>query len=176
MNVTIHDVEQAKKHEEIENAYALTNTKYKTSLVYGAKIILVSRLPYMQLKIFVKLIRPVLIHDKTKLQSCDSYLHLQWYRKTESFWDKEKNHLWHNVYQEHLKKQMFLQKQKIDINVFYHNLESDFLVWQTLHEKKNFLLMKVCEKCIKGHTFVGFCIFPFLGNIMFSDVSIKRKC
>ena len=38
MNVTIHDFEEAKKHEEIEDAYTSTNPKYKTSLVYGAKI------------------------------------------------------------------------------------------------------------------------------------------
>ena len=66
MNVTIHDFEQAKKHEEIENAYTFTSTKYKTSLVYGAKIILVSRAVYMQLKIYVKMIRPILIEDETK--------------------------------------------------------------------------------------------------------------
>ena len=53
MNVTIHDFEQAKK-QEIENAYTFTSTKYKTSLVYGAKIILVSRAVYMQLKIYSK--------------------------------------------------------------------------------------------------------------------------
>ena len=38
MYVTIDNFEEAKKHEEIENAYTSTNPKYKTSLVYGAKI------------------------------------------------------------------------------------------------------------------------------------------
>ena len=66
MNVTIHHFQKAKKHEEIGNAYTFTNTKYKNSLVYGAKIILVSRLVYVQLKSFVTLIRPVLTDGKTK--------------------------------------------------------------------------------------------------------------
>ena len=89
MNVTIHDFEQAKKHEEIENAYTFTSTKYKTSLVYGAKIILVSRAVYMQLKIYSKKVETDQANTHTrrnqipKGKSCDSYLHHQPNQKTE---------------------------------------------------------------------------------------------
>ena len=89
MNVTIHDFEQAKKHEEIENAYTFTSTKYNTSLVYGAKIILVSRAVYMQLKIYSKKVETDQANTHTrrnqipKGKSCDSYLHHQPNQKTE---------------------------------------------------------------------------------------------
>ena len=44
-----------------------------------------------------------------------------------------------------------------------------------LHEKKNFRLMKICEKCRKDHIFVCFRMFQFHGNIIFSELSFKRK-
>ena len=49
-------------------------------------------------------------------------------------------------------------------------------VQQTLHEKKNFCLTKICEKCRKDRIFVCFCMFPFHGNIIFYELSFKRKC
>ena len=51
-----------------------------------------------------------------------------------------------------------------------------FCTVKSLHEKKNFRLTKICEKCRNNHIFVCFCMFPFHGNIIFSDVSFKRKC
>ena len=49
------------------------------------------------------------------------------------------------------------------------------LAIKTLHEKKNFRLTKIFEKCRKDHNFVCFRVFPFHGYIMFSELSFKRK-
>ena len=48
-------------------------------------------------------------------------------------------------------------------------------VLHSLHEKKNFRLMKICEKDRKDKIFVSVCMFPFQGNIIFSKLSFKRK-
>ena len=45
-----------------------------------------------------------------------------------------------------------------------------------LHENKNFRLTKICEKDRKDHIFISFRMFPFHGNIIFSEFSFKRKC
>ena len=36
--------------------------------------------------------------------------------------------------------------------------------------------MKICEKDRKDHIFISFRMFPFHGNIIFSELSFKRKC
>ena len=41
--------------------------------------------------------------------------------------------------------------------------------------KKDFRLTKICEKDRKDHIFVSFRMFPFDGNIIFSELSFKRK-
>ena len=46
----------------------------------------------------------------------------------------------------------------------------------TLHKKKNFRIKKICEKDRKDYVFVSFRKFPFHGNIIFSELSFKRKC
>ena len=51
-----------------------------------------------------------------------------------------------------------------------------FWVIKTLHEKKNFRLTEICEKDRKDDFFVRFRIFPFHGNIIFSELSFKQKC
>ena len=51
-----------------------------------------------------------------------------------------------------------------------------FWVNKTLHEKKNFRLTEICEKNRKDNFFVRFRIFPFHGNIIFSELSYKQKC
>ena len=45
-----------------------------------------------------------------------------------------------------------------------------------LHEKKNFSLTKIPEKNKKDHIFVSFRMIPFHENIIFSELSFKRKC
>ena len=47
--------------------------------------------------------------------------------------------------------------------------------FDTLHENKNFLLTKICEKDRKDHIFISFCMFPFHGNIVFSDFSSNEN-
>ena len=37
INITVHDVLDVKKHEEINKNAFFTNDKYKTSLIYGEK-------------------------------------------------------------------------------------------------------------------------------------------
>ena len=53
--------------------------------------------------------------------------------------------------------------------------KNDFLTYQALHENKNFRLTKICEKDRKDHIFISFRMFPFYGNMIFSELSIKRK-
>ena len=36
--------------------------------------------------------------------------------------------------------------------------------------------MKIYEKDRKDHIFISFRMFPFYGNIIFSELSFKRKC
>lgn len=40
--MTVHDFRQAKKDNKIQEAYRSYNNKYKTSRLYGEKVILVS--------------------------------------------------------------------------------------------------------------------------------------
>ena len=47
---------------------------------------------------------------------------------------------------------------------------------KALNVKKNFRLTKTCEKGRKDHIFVSLCMFPFHGNVIFSELSFKRKC
>ena len=62
---------------------------------------------------------------------------------------------------------------------FLHYLLFDRLhakeVYFSLHENENFRLTKICEKNRKGHIFVSFRMFPFHGDIIFSEISFKRK-
>ena len=54
--------------------------------------------------------------------------------------------------------------------------EEDRHALRSLHEKKDFRLTKICEKDRKDHIFVSFRLFPFHKNIIFSELSFKRKC
>ena len=49
-------------------------------------------------------------------------------------------------------------------------------MYDALHEKNNFRLTKFCEKDRKDHILVSFHMFPFNRNIIFSELSFKRKC
>ena len=68
-------------------------------------------------------------------------------------------------------------KHKIDM--FYYtlsNIDPKIRSKQQLHENKKFCLMKICEKDRKDHIFINFRMFPFHGNIIFSELFFKRKC
>ena len=58
--MTIHDVLTAKEDEEFPNARAIRSTKYKTSLLYGTKIMVVPNDVYKLLVFYIKVLRPVL--------------------------------------------------------------------------------------------------------------------
>ena len=58
----------------------------------------------------------------------------------------------------------------VSTNVVFHQCI------QSLHENKNFRLPKIYEKDRKDHIFISFPMFPFHGNIIFSQLSFKRKC
>ena len=64
MNVTIYDYNQAKRDEEIKEAYRFHNDNYKTSLIYADKLILVSESLYNEINTYITYVRPMLIDDK----------------------------------------------------------------------------------------------------------------
>ena len=64
MYMTIFDFQQAKIDAEIKGAYRFYNHKYKVSLVYGGKVILVSESLYDQIKTYITYVRPILTDDK----------------------------------------------------------------------------------------------------------------
>ena len=76
INITLDDFNKAKKHGEIQNAYTFTTKKYKTSLIYGSKVMLVSAAVSEQLEIFVKHIRPTLINDEKKSAKLRNFVHI----------------------------------------------------------------------------------------------------
>ena len=62
INITVKEVQAAKKHTEFE-AFVFKNNKYKTSLIYGEKIILVPALTYHHIKLYLKYLRPLILLD-----------------------------------------------------------------------------------------------------------------
>ena len=62
------------------------------------------------------------------------------------------------------------------LNVKLSNSQINKFKSATLHENKNFRLTKICEKDRKDNIFIRFRMFPSYGNIIFSELSFKRKC
>ena len=62
INITLREVQSAKQHQELD-ALVFKNNKYKSSLIYSAKIILVPTLTYKHIQLYVKYLRPTLILD-----------------------------------------------------------------------------------------------------------------
>ena len=54
MKIILHNVLNANEYEEIKDAFYFSNGKYTASLISGAKIIVVSKEFYYQLKTFIK--------------------------------------------------------------------------------------------------------------------------
>ena len=52
MNISLDDVEKISKHDEIHDAWALTNLEYKTSMIYGTKITLLVTILLGQVQLF----------------------------------------------------------------------------------------------------------------------------
>ena len=63
INVSSKEINSVKKHEELTDAYMFKNNKYKTSLIYGTKIVLVDSITYHHILLYIKFLRPLLILD-----------------------------------------------------------------------------------------------------------------
>ena len=63
INVSFKEINSVKKHEELTDAYMFKNHKYKTSLIHGAKIVLVDSMMYHHIQLYIKFLRPLLILD-----------------------------------------------------------------------------------------------------------------
>ena len=73
INITLHDIEHASTHDTYENAMFIESTQYKTSLLYGPKIILISMHLYDQIKTYIKHMRPLVTKDD-HLEKYNRYL------------------------------------------------------------------------------------------------------
>lgn len=84
MNTTLDDVPKIKTHDEIDGAWVLTNDVYKTSMIYGPKMILLGSILLDQLKTFIKYFREEISND-SKLSSSG----IMFSRQTDAcFWEK----------------------------------------------------------------------------------------
>ena len=63
MYVTLY-VDNATKNKTFGEAYLFKNKKYKVSIIYGEKILLLSKDIYHQLQLYIKYIRPKFISDE----------------------------------------------------------------------------------------------------------------
>lgn len=61
INITLKEIQAAKQHDE-QDALVFKN-KYKTSLIYGAKVILAPTLTNHHIQLYIKYLRPSLILD-----------------------------------------------------------------------------------------------------------------
>ena len=62
INITLKEIQAAKQHDE-QDALVFKNNKYKTSLIYGAKVILAPTLTNHHIQLYIKYLRPSLILD-----------------------------------------------------------------------------------------------------------------
>ena len=63
INITLYDVENAVKDKTVSEAYLIRNKKYKVSIIYGAKLLMLSKDTYKQLQSYIKYVRPKFITD-----------------------------------------------------------------------------------------------------------------
>ena len=54
MSITLEDMGKIKPNDEIDRAHVLKNKKYKTSMLCGAKIILLSQTHLQQIKLYIE--------------------------------------------------------------------------------------------------------------------------
>ena len=57
MNITLEDVEKVQKDSAITDAYVIKNKKYKVSIIYVAKMILLTKDINEQLELYIKYVR-----------------------------------------------------------------------------------------------------------------------
>ena len=73
MNISLDDVEKISKHDEIDDAWVLTNLEYKTSMTSGAKIILLDTILLEQVQLYIEHYRPLISTDE-KIPNTRRYL------------------------------------------------------------------------------------------------------
>ena len=66
MNITLADISRMNPHNEIDGAHVITNTKYKTSMIYGAKMTLISAKHAEQIRLYIEHLRPFVSKDDQK--------------------------------------------------------------------------------------------------------------
>ena len=69
MNIILADISRMKLHNEIDGAHVITNTKYKTSMIYGSKIILISATHAEQIQLYIEHLHPSVSKDDQKDES-----------------------------------------------------------------------------------------------------------
>ena len=65
-SITLEDVGKIKSNDKIDRTHVLKNKKYKTSMLYGAKIILLSQTHLQKIKFYIENIRPYVTKDDKK--------------------------------------------------------------------------------------------------------------
>ena len=65
-SITLEDVGKIKPNDKIDRTHVLKNKKYKTSMLYGAKIILLSQTHLQKIKFYIENIRPYVTKDDKK--------------------------------------------------------------------------------------------------------------
>lgn len=63
INMTLADVENASINEEYENARSISSSNYKTSMLYGKKVLMLSEEVYQYLLSYIKYLRPLFVVD-----------------------------------------------------------------------------------------------------------------
>lgn len=61
--MTLYDVYNAKRSPDYPNARIMRNPRYKTSMLYGEKILVLSDVTYRHLIAYVNTLRPLLVKD-----------------------------------------------------------------------------------------------------------------
>lgn len=64
--MTLHDVKQATTDDEYVNARIIRSTRYKTSMLYGVKILALYEATYNHLMTYVSTLRPLLVNDEDR--------------------------------------------------------------------------------------------------------------
>ena len=77
MNITLADISRMKPHNEIDGAHVITNTKYKTSMIYGAKMILINATHAEQIRLYIEHLRPFVSKDDQKDWKPEILIHIK---------------------------------------------------------------------------------------------------
>uniref|UniRef100_A0A7M5XG57 Uncharacterized protein n=1 Tax=Clytia hemisphaerica TaxID=252671 RepID=A0A7M5XG57_9CNID len=74
--MTLQHIDEAVKSSDyVSNGYAMVvkSEKYKTSLIYGEKLLVIPNAVFHQIKMYIEHLRPIIIKDEA-LEQCDRFL------------------------------------------------------------------------------------------------------